>query len=576
MDQSERRGAGEEGAARPPSVHAVAALGFTQVAFAGHNRVEDLGGAKVLEGELRAAFSMLADAGVRNARLLTGLAPGADVHAARAWRAAALGPLHAVFPFLDVVPAEGAADLMSEATWLDGAASAAAGRNPHLAQTRCIIGAADLLVVAWTGRPARGAGGTADAVRLALEHGAPVLWIEPGGQRPPRLIAPAHLDEDFGFQELLEHLAEARPPLLQSATPEVLHSALVDLGLDADRLRGLMAVPPSDEDEKRPARAYRVFRRLLGGRITAAHPESLPADLEADPGFVRLTLAYVQTDQRASRLGARHRSHQVILLAIAIFAAAVGSASALWPALKVFMVALELLLALWALMIWRDSERGRRHQRWGEARRLAEDLRLERAAWSLGVSTIPHGVELTSTEAARHERRLAGLPRGHYDPERVAAWGSWAMDQLVAGQAAYHLRQGQMNGRISHRVHQLENATFVLLMATLVAYLLVAIAMALTGRETPEWLAVLVAMTGAIVPAISAAGLALEATLSLGEEAQRSNMLAARLERLAAGLRPDSGLDVLQNTARAAIRLQRAQEDHWAEGAIRRRLVRGG
>jgi len=172
--------------------------------------------------------------------------------------------------------------------------------------------------------------------------------------------------------------------------------------------------------------------------------------------------------------------------------------------------------------------------------------------------------------------RLAGLPRGRYDRERVAAWGHWAMDQLVVGQAAYHWRQGRLNGRISHRVHQFENATFLLLMATLTAYLLAATATSLTGRETPEWLAVLVAMTGAIVPAISAAGLALEATLSLGEEAQRSKMLAARLEGVAAGLAPGSGLDALQNVAKAAIRLQRAQEEHWAEGAVRRRLVRGG
>jgi hypothetical protein len=426
------------------------------------------------------------------------------------------------------------------------------------------------LVVVWTGRHGRGAGGTADAVRLAVEHDVPVLWVETGASVRLRLIRPEHLDEDFGFQEFIEELTTAQPPLVQAADPATLRAAFADLGLTAAPGGAAESAAPV-----RTARAYRIFRRLLGGGAPQSPENPPPEDLQAQAGFASLSLAYAAADGAANRLGALHRSHQVILLGLAILGAVAGSVSAVWPASLSGMVTLELALAFGALMIWRGSERDLRHQRWGAARRLAEDLRLERCAWALGVATGPQGGHLAPVEAAKRSRRLAGLPVGCYSPARVAAWGGWALTELVVSQAAYHRGQGVLNSRISHRVHGVENLSFVILMALLVAYLITSVIMGASGVETPNWLGGLVAMAGTVVPAIGAAGLALEATLSLGEEGQRSARLAARLEELAATLPPRPPLEALQRVAKAAMRLQRIQEDHWTEGAVRRRLVRG-
>jgi hypothetical protein len=555
-------------------------LGFTQVAFAGHNRAEDLGDPDQASAGLKSAFAMLAQAGVKEARMVSGLARGADLLAAEAWRAAGLGPVHAVFPFLDAVVEPSAAGLMESSTWLDGRVTESLGRNAHLAQTRWLIGIADLLVVVWTGDHARGAGGTADAVRLALEHGIPVFWIQPGEPCALRLIRPEHLAEDFGFLEFLEELRFGREPLVRTASPENLHEALVDLGLGAS--------PPDLGDEeqdlptpaKRPLariwRTYAVFRRVLGGKAPPFTPRPPPADLVAQPGFAWLTRIQAIADDQASRLGAVHRSHQVILLGVAMLGAFAGSASALWPATKLLMVVIEILLALGAFAVWLDSEHGHRHERWGDARRLAEDLRLERVAWTLGVSTAPQGVRLSSSVRARHVRRQAGLPSGAYDPDRVQAWGAWAVDELIAGQGAYHRAQALINGRIGHRVHQMENGSFVILMFVLVSFVVASISLPLLHLGEPHWLDGLVALAGAIVPAIGAAALALEATLSLDEQAQRSQLLATRLELIVVELGSAASLEAHQAAAKAAIRLQRAQEDHWTEGAGRRRLYRGG
>jgi hypothetical protein len=551
-------------------------LKFTQVAFAGHNRPEDLGDPAHVSTGLQTAFAMLSQAGIDEARLITGLAPGADLLAAEAWTASGMGPVHGVFPFLDDAAEGPTAELMEAGTWLDGRATESLGRNAYLAQTRWLIGAADLLVVVWTGEHARGAGGTADAVRLALEHGVPVLWIKPGEPETPRLIRPEHLDEDFGFLEFLEELRFGREPLVRDATPEAIHDALMDLGLRAEPQEEPKAQAPAKQGFIRHWRAYAVFRRTLGGNAPPFEAVPTPVDLSAEPGFLRLTQAHAAADGEASQLGAVHRSHQVILLGVAILATIAGTVSGIWPKTELVMVLIELALALGAFLVWMGAERGRRHHRWGETRRLAEDLRLERVAWTLGVNTAPHGANLLSSSAqARRVRREAGLPRGAFGPDRVKAWGDWAVDELIAGQAAYHRGQSMINGRVSHRIHQLETGSFTVLMVILVSYVATTIGMAVFGHEGPHWLAGLVGVAGAIVPAIGATSLALEASLSLGEQAERSRVLARRLEAIVADLGPGASLEAHQAAAKAAIRLQRAQENHWTEGAERRRLIRG-
>jgi hypothetical protein len=159
----------------------------------------------------------------------------------------------------------------------------------------------------------------------------------------------------------------------------------------------------------RPAKAYSFFRRALGGPSQPAAAQPPPADLAAQPGFEGLSAVRADAAVHARALASIHRSHQLILLLIAILAAAAGSTTALAPDWKPALVATELGLALVALGIWLGSERGARHRRWTEARKLAEDLRLERAAWVVGISTAPHGASTTSSKAARRARRRAGL-----------------------------------------------------------------------------------------------------------------------------------------------------------------------
>ncbi len=558
-----------------------------QLAFAGHNRANDLGHhAPITEG-LDAAFRLIREAGVEHARLLSGLAPGADELAAEAWRLAQLGPIHAVFPFLDD-PAAKAAELrgVQSATWLDGAAAEALGRNPHLKQTRLVVEAADLLVVVWTGERARGAGGTADAVRCALEIGLSVLWVKPSDPRL-RLIRPERLPSDFDFPEFQEGLQAGNFSHVEDAT-----AANVRDVLNLDSLAVAEAAEAMAEEGAEGQRAgslddwlhvwlwktYGGFRRLLGGRVSGlAAPHPLPEDLAEQEGFRLLTAAYLKADHHANRLSAVHRSEQILLLLAMVTAAIVGSSPAVWPQLKTTAVFVELMLGLAALWVWTGAARARQHERWGEERHLAEQLRLVRACWPLGVSLVSTRARPIARHALEPEQailRRAGLPSGKFDQARVASWGRWAMSELVDGQAAYHQAVSKREGRIAHRIHVGENTAYLFLLVVFAAYLIGHSLSDAFGVHVPHWISGLVTMAGTIVPAFAAATMALEAKLEFQEQSARSERIGDQLEGLAAQLGPSPSLDDLQGAARAAMKWHLAEASHWRDGAGRRQLFR--
>lgn len=546
-----------------------------QVAFAGHNREHELGDLTELRGRLVEGFAMLAEAGLTPARLLTGLAHGADRVAVQAWRDGGLGPVHAVFPFLPVAGAD-AAD--RSATWLDGLRVEDAGRSAHLAQSRWILAQADLLIVVWSGNQARGAGGTADTVRLAIAAGLPVLWVMPGRADIQLVRVTPEALQEFDFTEWLDGLKRGCATMIESASAEGLRAIF----------EGTASHPAPGAHEGHLARwlhrslwrSYSLFQRVTGGRAAPLAPQAeIPPDLAAQPGFHTLTEAYQANDLRATRLAAVHRSEQILLLVAAVFAAVMGSAPSIWPQLKLPIVLLELGLALAALAVWSTAHHSRRHERWTEARRLAEQIRLERAAWALGLSTRGAGSPATRDEHLRLGRpilRQATPPAGLMDAERMARWTAWATGEVIGGQIAYHQQQAARNGRIAHRIGLAEDFSFGLLVLTLAGFAIADVAAHLTGERLLPWVGGAVLMATVVAPAVGAAALALEAKLEFGEQAERSHAIAVRLQTILDRLRGAEDLEAARGAINTAFGWVLTEADQWREGAGRRRLFRGG
>lgn len=555
-----------------------------RVAFAGHARPEDLGEVSLIESSLRAMFDLLKASGFDRGRLVTGLANGADLLAARAWAQADLGPIHAILPFLEDEPQSEVRALVASAAWLDGARAAAEGRNPHLMQARWLIEDADLLIVVWTGEAGRGAGGTSDSVRLALERGVPVAWIEPRPGQALRLICPGALEADFGFLEFLEQLQAGCEPLVTAATPARLKQMLSAPEAGTPDLSDLKGEAPGLLQRGFDAlldrtiwRTFALYKRKVGGRVAVEPGPELPQSLGAQPGFRILSEAYAAADRRANRLSSVHRSQQVFQAALMLLAAAIGSAPAVWPQIKIYSVLTELSVALLALAVWSGAMRSERGRRWGEARRLAEQLRLERAAWPLGLSTRDDrrfGVTSEPGRAAWRWRQAATPPDGPYDRTRVGEWGGWALDALVTGQIAYHRAQGLLNSRLAHRSHKVESVIFFAFILVLFGYAAAWGAVWMWRSELPHWLGGVVMMAGTVTPAFGAASLALDAALAFSDQGRRNAYMVRELSAIAATVPEDASLEALQRVARAAVRLQVSQEERWIDDAAHRHVVR--
>lgn len=556
---------------------------FIQVAFAGHNRPEDLGDAEVVRDGIDMALTRLRAAGVGHGRLFCGLAAGADTLAVERWRRTGLGPVHLVLPFLDDSQCPEPPDAVGDqVTRLDGLTVEAEGRNPHLQQTRMIVEAADVVVVVWTGAAARGAGGTADAVLYALELSRPVLWINPADGGRVRLIQPEPMPIDFHFLEFLEALAGPEARRVMEPTPEALRAAL-----------GLAHAAKAEDEEdgaeegkhahlidhllhRYAWRTYALFRRFVGGAIAGPPAPEVepPGSLKAQAGFTVLTRAYHRWDRVANRLSAVHRSEQLLLVLAMIAAALIGSAWAIWPQFKLTAVWVEMGLSVGALLVWASASDTKQHERWSQARFLAEQLRLARAGWALGLSIdcADPSAPPSRLREEREVRRAAGLPTGDFDAARVQDWGLWAMNELIQGQAAYHHGSGLRDGRIAHRIHQLEDASFVILFAVFALYL--SVHFTPIGEHLPAWTSGVVSVVGTTMPAIGASTMALDAKLEFQEQSARSRTIARTLETLAEALGGRPTFDGMRHAARVAMRLHIAEANHWREGSNRRRLFR--
>ena len=77
-----------------------------QIAFAGHNRPEDIDSLDAARASLTSAFDRLKTTGLVSGTLITGVADGTGLLAAAAWDSAGLGPVHAVYPYLKAPQAE--------------------------------------------------------------------------------------------------------------------------------------------------------------------------------------------------------------------------------------------------------------------------------------------------------------------------------------------------------------------------------------------------------------------------------------------------------------------------------------
>ena len=465
-----------------------------------------------------------------------------------------------------------------------------------------VLNQADILLAIWDGEGSRGRGGTAEMVAEAARQRIPIIHVNANGEAEPRILGgggelyvAADAVEDLtpvelemGLAKLVEDLV--RPPAAvpsKRKPPGLIERHAPSLASETDALKWFL----SDRFRRRNLRPEFPIMLAMSGvrerRYTDYWP-SAPAELaegylalsppasDNGPSTAKiLAEAYGWADAISIRFAQVFRSAVVAnftLAALTIVLAAISLA--LPPDYKDLCVAAELILIALILINTTRGWSAGWHQRWFEAREVAERLRAALPLWALGIRPATFfGHEPTWTGwYARAIVRSQGMRNARQNPN----WHADAhatLQKVLRDQRTYHIKSAEQMGKLEHRIELLGLAlfiaTFVLALAFFV-YLIFSPPHAVDVPSLPRgtvvryWDAILVTAASASLPALASALYAIRIIGDFGGIARRSERTLAALELLQEAAERNAGdLRALRVIARAAAEAMLGDVASW-------------
>lgn len=466
---------------------------------------------------------------------------------------------------------------------------AAAQAYTFLASERVALAAqvmieqSDLIVAVWDGAGASFVGGAGHTIALALEMGAPVVWIDARAPERWRILrAPESLavimagaaedDRDEALAALVQ--GALRPTPGHQPDP---HRNSVDglKALDAERWR-----PRSSA----PWHAYRRIEAVFGAddlkgcfrNLTQTYepPDAISAGSAADqlraaqalpgqePGFVarisnEVLRRFAWADGISSRLSDNYRGGMILSFLFSALAIVGGVAYLPFASSheKWMFAVLELALLMAILGITFVGQRRRWHARWFETRRVAEYFRHAPILLLLGVARPtgrwPRGSRTSWPEwYARHGLRDVGLPR----LKMTAAYLRGALKSLlldhVVTQRDYHRGKAARLARAHHHLDRLSEVLFTLAVLSVTGYLVLKAggALHLIDKEIAARLSQMFTFLGVLLPTFGAAIAGIRYFGDFERFSAISEVTAEKLDAVAARIQllltaPDGAID---------------------------------
>jgi hypothetical protein len=362
---------------------------------------------------------------------------------------------------------------------------------------RVMIEQSDLLVAVWDGVSPGVVGGTRHTIAAALDHGAPVLWIDAADPGRRRLLRDAETLATAAFEG-----GEAPPLDLDALAEHLLDRAGPGPDAQAVRLHTEHWPPRS----RRLFHAYRRIEAMFGGggqggpfaRLVQTYetPEAIAEGSAApmlgaaralpgaDRAFVdaietRIVRRFAWADGLSTYLSDAYRGGMVAnfyLSALAIIGGVIYLPFA-GPEWKWPFALFEFLLLCAILAITAIGRRRRWHERWFETRRVAEYFRHAPILLMLGVARSPgrwpKGANTKWPETyARAVIREIGLPA-------ISLTGDYlrgALDGLLRDHAVrqrdYHRDKARRLTTVHHNLDRMSETLFKLAILSVALYLL--------------------------------------------------------------------------------------------------------
>lgn len=367
-----------------------------------------------------------------------------------------------------------------------------------------ILRQSDVLVAVWDGQPARGRGGTAETVAIALRQGRPVVWVNPGNGSA-QLLSGLPLYEDI-FTSIAEHAvplsdpkpltqlidALLRPPppsakekpkgppsglngfLEREAVPEICRWTTYEKWLVAPARRQLArseASKGSSPAPKNEPRKRGLKVNYIHGALNDPAWKAIPAlfDQAAKDRLIGcLGRPWAAADAIATKLGHVYRSIYLWVFGLGAFAVAFGliglflSATFKLEWTEPLFSGFEFATLLVACILYWISHQRDHHTRWMNARALGEQIRAHWALTLLGAG----GRRELDAEAQWSAWLFnayageVGLFNLQLTPKYLLSAAKAMLDGVVLDQLQYHTNNQRRLALIHKR---LENLGHVLL-----------------------------------------------------------------------------------------------------------------
>lgn len=388
----------------------------------------------------------------------------------------------------------------------------------YLQAGRYVVDTSDVIIAVWDGRPAAGAGGTADVVAYADEQRRPLVWLHAvtGAVEVRRL--PSLKEGDFE-----EHLQ------FNSAHAEA-------------KATGLAAA---------------AFAQALGN--TLAHPL-------ADDVFNWIAPYYARADTLAQNRQAAHNRLGILKALLPAFAVVAVAGQVLFASDGSPLAMLEAaVLAAILIVVVLGRQQGYRDQ-WLAYRFLAERFRsayflaligLERREERVAVIYPSHPSESWVARAFREVwRRKPGI----ISPPETSMLRALLVTAWVREQADYHRRAAARQ----HNLQRLMKRTVeVLFFLTLVAAVGHALQVGNFQRGSEANLGTMLVFAATAFPGIAAALASIREAREFERNAQRSRQMAHHLTALAGRMEEASDLRQLQQVAAEVEELLLQENRDW-------------
>ncbi len=382
--------------------------------------------------------------------------------------------------------------LRSPADLFAAQAFAARGSARVALAGRVMIEQSDIIIGLWDGRSRAFVGGTGHTISEALEHGAPVIWINANApedwqilRAPEALVAPGKVDRANRKAELAKLVSAA-------LTPE---EASGEAGLENEVWRprsnrwwaGYRRVEALFSGDRHPFRSlvqtYEAPDAISSGTGAAllAAARTLPG---GDPAFADridgdVLRRFAWADGVSSWLSDAYRGGMTANFVLSALAVVGGIAyqPLAGSEQKWMFASLEFVLLATILLITWLGGKWRWHGRWFETRRVAEYLRHAPILLLLGSTRAPgrwpQGGDVTWPEYhARQALRAIGLPRVAITPAYLRHGLAGLLDPHVVAQRDYHEAKAKRLNAVHHNLDGFSTRLFQLAVLSVAAYLL--------------------------------------------------------------------------------------------------------